>query len=50
MVRTIAARLGAALAWDLADLPRHQIGAVAAWGGVPVSARLRRHDASARAG
>jgi len=32
MVRTIAARLGAALAWDLADLPRHQIGASQPWG------------------
>jgi len=32
MARTIAARLGAALAWDLADLPRHQIGASQPWG------------------
>jgi hypothetical protein len=32
MVRTIAARLGAAMAWDLADLPRHQIGATQPWG------------------
>lgn len=32
MARMIAARLGAALAWDLADLPRHQIGASQPWG------------------
>lgn len=29
---TMAARLGAALAWDLADLPGHQIGASQPWG------------------
>ncbi len=32
MAWTIAARLGAALAWDLADLPCHQTGASQPWG------------------
>ena len=30
--RRLAARLGAALAWDLADLPGHQTGASQPWG------------------
>jgi hypothetical protein len=31
VMRGLAARLGAALAWDLADLPAHQVGASQPW-------------------